>query len=249
MTQVFSGIIIPVSTIDWYGRSVSVVFFNGCNFNCIYCSNKNFIDVTDRLEPLFKKGKVVDIEDIEKQVIDAKTFISAVVFSGGEPTAHPRELERLAGFAKEQGLFVGIETNGYYPDRLEGLIKKKLLDKIFLDIKASPGDIQKYRRITGGIGDAGEKALESLNLDGVDIEVRTTVFRSIAADVPEIARNISGRDCTFVLQQGIPEYAPDENIRKEKPPTGDELAALARNLTFLNDVRIRTREKGEERII
>ncbi|TAN39320.1 MAG: hypothetical protein EPN24_05420, partial [Candidatus Methanoperedens sp.] len=61
MKQVFSGIMIPVSTIDWYGRSVSIVFFNGCNFDCIYCSNKNFIDMSNRLEPLFKKGNVVDI--------------------------------------------------------------------------------------------------------------------------------------------------------------------------------------------
>jgi pyruvate formate lyase activating enzyme len=249
MKQVFSGIMIPVSTIDWYGRSVSVVFFNGCNFDCIYCSNKNFIDMSTRLEPLFKKGNVVDIEEIEKQIIDAKNFISAVVFSGGEPTAHPRELERLARFTKEQGLLVGIETNGYYTERLEGLIKKKLIDKIFLDIKASPRDMKKYRKITGGIGDAAEKALCTMNLKDVDFEVRTTVFPSLAADIPEIAKSIAGRSCTYVLQQGIPEYAPDENIRKEKALTRDELAALAGNLKFLKDVRIRTREKGEERII
>lgn len=249
MNMVFSGIMIPVSTIDWYGRSVSVVFFNGCNFNCIYCSNKNFIDVNDRLEPLFKKGKAVDIEEIEKEILDAKTFISAVVFSGGEPTMHPHELERLAGFAKGLDLLVGIETNGYYPERLEVLINKKLLDRIFLDIKAPPGNMKKYRTITGGIGDAGEKALESLNLRDVDIEVRTTVFPSFAADVPEIAGGVAGRSCTYVLQQGIPEYAPDENIRKEKPLTRDELSALAGSLTFMKDVRIRTREKGEERII
>ncbi|MBU4076378.1 MAG: anaerobic ribonucleoside-triphosphate reductase activating protein [Euryarchaeota archaeon] len=249
MTMVFSGIMIPVSTIDWYGRSVSVVFFNGCNFNCIYCSNKNFIDVTDRLEPLFKKGKVVDIEEIEKQILDAKTFISAVVFSGGEPTMHPRELERLAGFAREQGLLVGIETNGFYPERLEELIKKKLLDRIFLDIKAPPENTKKYKTITGGIGDAAEKAIFTLNLNDVDIEVRTTVFPSFAADVTEIAKSIAGRNCTYVIQQGIPEYAPDKNIRKEKPLTRDELAAIAGSLTFMKDVRIRTREKGEERII
>ncbi len=249
MTLVFSGIMIPVSTIDWYGRSVSVVFFNGCNFNCIFCSNKNFIDISNRLEPLFKKGNVIDIEEIEKQIIDAKTFISAVVFSGGEPTTHPRELERLARFTKEQGLLVGIETNGYYTDRLEGLIKKKLIDKIFIDIKAPPGDKKKYTMITGGIRDAAERALHTLNLRDVDIEVRTTVFPSFSDDIQEIAKSIAGRSCTYVLQQGIPEYAPDQNIRNQKPLTRDELAALAGNLTFLKDVRIRTREKGEERLI
>jgi len=36
MKLIFSGIVIPISTIDWYGRSVSVIFFNGCNFKCLY---------------------------------------------------------------------------------------------------------------------------------------------------------------------------------------------------------------------
>ncbi len=249
--MIFSGIIIPVSTIDWYGRSVSVIFFNGCNFKCLYCSNNNFIKVANqRIEPLYKGGYAVDIEEIEKQILDAKSFISAVVFSGGEPTtpSHFEGLERLARFAKDQGLLVGIETNGYYPDRLSSLIEKKLLDKIFLDIKASPDDPQSYSTITGGNRDAAERALQSLNLKGVAIEVRTTVFRSFA-DVLGIAKSLEGHDCTYVIQQGIPEYAPDSEIRKEKPLTREELVALAESVSFLKDVRIRTREKGEERVI
>lgn len=248
MKLIFSGIMIPVSTIDWYGRSASVIFFNGCNFNCLYCSNNKFIEVANRLEPLFKKGTAVDIEDIGKQVLDAKSFISAVVFSGGEPTAHPRELEHLARFVKGHGLLVGIETNGYYPERLRGLIEKKLVDKLFIDIKVPPDDANRYAIITGGVGDAAEHVLRSLALRDVAIEVRTTVFRSLA-DVTGIAGSLKGRDCTYVIQQGIPEYAPDEQIKREKPFTRDELEALAKSVSFLKDVRIRTREKGEERII
>jgi pyruvate formate lyase activating enzyme len=248
MALVFSGIMIPVSTIDWYGRSASVIFFNGCNFKCLYCSNNKFIEVANRLEPLFKKGSVVDIEEIEKQILDTKSFISAVVFSGGEPTAHPEELERLARFTKAQGLLVGVETNGYYPKRLRELIEKKLLDKIFLDIKAPPEDEQRYSMVTGSIRDAAGHALQSLALKGADIEVRTTVFRSLA-DVSGIAKSLEGHDCTYVIQQGIPEYAPDEKLQNEKPFTREELVALAKSVSFLKDVRIRTREKGEERII
>lgn len=55
MKLVFSGIMIPVSTIDWYGRSVSVIFFNGCNFNCVYCSNKEIISKAEPLEPFIPK--------------------------------------------------------------------------------------------------------------------------------------------------------------------------------------------------
>ncbi|MDL5501684.1 MAG: radical SAM protein, partial [Candidatus Methanoperedens sp.] len=106
---------------------------------------------------------------------------------GGEPTAHPRELERLAAFVKEQGLLVGIETNGYYPERLKKMIEMRILDKIFLDIKAPPGDKERYRAITGGIRDAPEKVQETLNLRDVEIEVRTTVFPSFASSIHDIA--------------------------------------------------------------
>jgi pyruvate formate lyase activating enzyme len=249
MNLVFSGIMIPISTIDWYGRSASVIFFNGCNFKCLYCSNNNFIRVADqRLEPLYKGGSIIDIEELKKQILDTKMFISAVVFSGGEPTAHLEELEHLAKFAKSHGLLVGIETNGYYPERLSRLIEKKLIDKIFLDIKAPLDDPKRYSLITGGIIDAAKKVLKTLNLKGVPIEVRTTVFRSIA-DVTEIGRSLKGKECVYVIQQGIPENAPDREIRKEKAFARDELVDLARSVTFLKEVRIRSREKGEETIV
>ncbi len=249
MKLVFSGIMIPVSTIDWYGRAASVIFFNGCNFKCLYCSNNNFIRVANqRLEPLYRGGSVIDMKEIEKQILDSKMFISAVVFSGGEPTAHPQELEHLANYAKSLGLLVGIETNGYYPERLEALIQKKLVDMIFLDVKAPLDDARAYGRITGGVQDAAGCCYKSLNLKGVPIEVRTTVFRSIA-DVTGIARSLKGQDCTYVIQQGIPENAPDGEIRKETIFSRDELVELAKSVSFSKEVRIRTREKGEEKII
>jgi len=189
----------------------------------------------------------MEIEEIEKMILDARIFISAVVFSGGEPTTQYEALEHLARFAKEQGLLVGIETNGYYPERLLRLIEKKLLDKIFLDIKAPLDDPQKYYYITGGRDDAAQRVRKSLDLKNVEIEVRTTVFPSIS-DVSGIAISLSGRNCTYVIQQGIPENAPEGEIRKDKAFTRDELEALALSISFLKDVRIRTKERGEEKI-
>ncbi len=231
------GGMISISTVDWYSRSVSVIFFNNCPLRCIYCQNYRLLDATN----------LIDIEEVDKKIIEVKDFVSGVVFSGGEPTQQYEALEHLARFTKEQGLLVGVETNGYYPERLKRLIEKKLVDKIFLDIKAPLYDAQTYCMITGGIGDAAGRALDSLKLRGVPIEVRTTVFRSFA-DIPGIAKSLEGHGCTYVLQQGIPENAPDGEIRKEKPLSRDEMIALARKVSFLKDVRIRTREKGEEKV-
>ena len=190
----------------------------------------------------------MEIKEIEKMILDARIFISAVVFSGGEPTTQYEALEHLAIFAREQGLLVGIETNGYYPERLSKLIQKKLLDKIFLDIKAPLDDPQKYSFITGGREDAAVRAGETLDLNGIEIEARTTVFRPFS-DVSGIARSLVGRDCTYVIQQGIPENAPEGDIRKEKIFTREEMIVLANSVSFLKDVRIRTKEKGEEKIV
>ena len=230
------GGMIPISTVDWYGRSVSVIFFNGCPFSCLYCQNYKLLD----------GNNPVELEVIEKKIIGAKSFISAVVFTGGEPMMQYEALERLAEFTKKEGLLVGVETNGYYPERLSQLIKKKLVDKIFLDIKA-PAISEKYKIITGGVEDAGERVLQSLELIGIPLEVRTTAFRSYS-DISGIAESLKGHDLTYVIQQGLPENAPGGVIRTEKPLTRDELAALAESVSFLKDVRIRTKEKGEEKI-
>ncbi|MDL5503289.1 MAG: anaerobic ribonucleoside-triphosphate reductase activating protein, partial [Candidatus Methanoperedens sp.] len=57
-----------------------------------------------------------------------------------------------------------------------------------------------------------------------------------------------GRECIYVIQQGIPENAPEGEIRKEKVLTREEMIVLAKSVSFLKNVRIRTKEKGEERI-
>ncbi|MCK5108845.1 MAG: anaerobic ribonucleoside-triphosphate reductase activating protein, partial [Methanosarcinales archaeon] len=67
-------------------------------------------------------------------------------------------------------------------------------------------------------------------------------IRSIAAQVRELAGDVQ-----YILQQGIPEHA----WKKLSPRsfTRDELMALARNAKpALSDVRIRTKEFGEERV-
>lgn len=244
------GNTISISTVDWYGRSSHVIFFNGCPFRCIWCQNYKLLD-----------GKrFVDITDIEKSITDAASFISAVVFSGGEPTMQRHELMHLANFVKKQGLLVGIQTNGYFPDVLRELARNKLVDKIFLDIKADPLDQEKYSKMTGNIFDASHRIVESLQMSyknytfpNVTIEARTTIFRSLN-DAAEIARYLAEHDYngTYVIQQGAPWNAPDKKIRKEDILTREELISIAKNIiisTGLKRIKIRTREKGEESII
>jgi len=100
------------------------------------CSNNNFIKVANqRIEPLYKGGSVMEIQEIEKMILDARSFISAVVFSGGEPTTQYDALEHLARFAKEQGYWwasrrTGIILSGFQSSsRKSCLIKYSLISK------------------------------------------------------------------------------------------------------------------------
>ena len=39
------GNIIPISTVDWYGKAVSVVAFRRCPLRCVYCQNYKFSQI------------------------------------------------------------------------------------------------------------------------------------------------------------------------------------------------------------
>lgn len=224
------GKIIPVSTVDWHNRSSVVVFFNKCPMRCRFCQNHTLLENTN----------VVDINVVKRKIEDSMNFVSAIVFSGGEPTLQEKALYTLLRFSRRNNLQTGVQTCGYYPQVLKKLIDNNLLDKIFLDIKASPYNVDNYKAITG-VADARRKVIESfniINMSHVTSEIRTTVFRSFIDEIYDIARFLEKSDYrgTYVLQTGIPNNAPEGDIRKEKPIKSAEMDSLSKKIT--NDTGI-----------
>lgn len=88
-------------------RFASVWLTLGCNLRCIYChyDEANRVDYfadTASMKQLFCELAQIGVESVE--------------FSGGgEPTLHPDCFD-LAGYAHQQGLRVGIITNGFWLD-------------------------------------------------------------------------------------------------------------------------------------
>ncbi|MHC1585132.1 MAG: anaerobic ribonucleoside-triphosphate reductase activating protein [Candidatus Syntropharchaeia archaeon] len=229
---------VSISTIDWHGKSVCIIFFRGCPLRCIYCQNHGII-----------KGKSpIKIKDIESEIKNNR-FIDGVVFSGGEPFMQFEGLKSLAEFVKKIPLLVGIQTSGFYPERIEEMIREKLVDRIFLDVKAPLSDPELYERITGkNIVESVKKSIEICN-GRVELEIVTTVFRDLIGEeeIKRISEEIKGTECTYVIQQGIPSQAPSESIRKLLEVSRDELLNYGRIARRnLKDVRIRTRDFGEE---
>lgn len=246
---------VPLSTLDWTGRSAVTIFFRGCPLRCPYCQNYPYIE---------GKG-FVELEFVEEQIKSSKPFVSSVVFSGGEPLMQEAVIP-LAEFAKNLGLLVGIHTNGCYPEMAKELVKLRLVDKFFIDIKAPLDNSVLYGEVTGcGKHEAVKKNPEEITsavIETIEIaescelepELRTTVIRDLIGDREEIAciaswisENVKNREIIYVLQQGIPEYSLQEKLRKTRALEREELYDLGIEAKgFLKNVRIRTKEKGEE---
>jgi pyruvate formate lyase activating enzyme len=246
---------VSLSTVDWRGKAAVTIFFRGCPLRCPYCQN----------HPYLQEPNPVELDLVKEQIKKSKPFVSAVVFSGGEPLMQ-QAIIPLSEFAREMKLAIGIHTNGCYPEMVKELINRKLVDKFFIDIKAPPDDPAIYGKVTGyGESEAVKKTPEQITSSiiktlkivdscGMELELRTTLIKDFVGSPQEIASiaawisdNIKNKKVTYALQQGIPENSLQENLRDLQVLEREELYELGRIARkFIENVRIRTRENGEE---
>jgi pyruvate formate lyase activating enzyme len=245
------GGIVPFSTIDWRGKAAMVIFLRRCPLRCIYCQNYN----------LLEDDNYVELQEIEEDIKKNEDFIDAVVLSGGEPFMQPRAIVAISKYAKKRALFVGVQTNGFYPEVIESMLKdegkEELIDKIFLDIKAPLSDEKLYDKLTK-VPNVVERVRNTLDVcvhaQKIDLELVTTVFKNLvgAEEVTRIAKELEeagAAHCPYVIQQGRIELVPGKVIKEADVFSHEELkklAALAYRAAYLKDIRIRTKEDGEE---
>lgn len=219
------GGIVPLSTVDWPGRAAMVIFLRGCPLRCPYCHNRElqegvaFVEF-EQVARQIKKMKNVDCASNQATLEEAfsiamtKPFASSIIISGGEPLMQQEQVKAIARLAKGLGMEVGLETSGCYPDHLSELLKKKLVDKVFLDIKA-PLDDSDYEKATGRKGVAC-LVTESLGIcmkSGIPLSVRNTIFSEMpfSSSGKKITKTLSDLKAEFpenqlevkVLQKGI----------------------------------------------
>jgi len=163
------------SFIDYPGKISTVVFTQGCNFQCFYCHNSNLIPVDNYNTDYYDAEEILAFCKKNKQLIDA------VVITGGEPALQP-DLITFIKDIKKTGLSVKIDTNGTNFNLIKKLIEEQAIDYIAMDIKTFPSLVE-YKKITDNFTETHlnniVKTIDIIKAYGNEYEFRTTVVKGI----------------------------------------------------------------------
>ena len=213
--------------LDFPEKLACTVFTGGCNFRCPFCHNASLV---------LRAGEAQEISEADffNYLNKRKEMLDGVCITGGEPTLCP-DLEDFIKKIKELGLLVKLDTNGTFPEKIESLLDKGLVDYIAMDIKNSKS---KYA-VTAGISDFPDAVEKSINIiinKAPDYEFRTTVVRELHTpqDIVEIAKWIRNSKKYFLqayvdsgdtIESGFSSYSASEMLeileiaKKELPVT------------------------------
>ena len=219
------------SSRDFPGHISSTVFLGGCTFRCPYCHNADLV-----LRPESIQTMPVDI--FLSYLDGRKGWLEAVCLSGGEPLLH-EDIEDIIRVVRERGLLVKLDTNGSFPERLEGLLTAGLLDWVAMDVKAP---LERYREVTRSNVDVESivRSADVLRNSGVRYTFRTTVVPGLVGkeDVVKIGEWLNGA-ANYLIQQFVPQTTIDPAFLEVKPFSRAELEDIvAAARPYFQDVRI-----------
>lgn len=232
----FAGMI-NQSLLDYPGEIATVLFTRGCNFACPFCHNGHLLLKFNRAQ-----REDIEMAEVIEFLQERKSFLDAVVISGGEPTLH-HDLPEAIRIFKNMGLLVKLDTNGTNVDMLSRLLEEKLLDYTAMDIKA-PLDFKKYQQACGRLTNAEffnvRAAINLLQQAEIKVEFRTTVVPELHTfgDIEVIARYIKGAE-VYSLQQFNPSSTLDSAYQSCLPYSKEEMQELSlRCAPYVKEVRV-----------
>jgi pyruvate formate lyase activating enzyme len=149
-----------------------------------------------------------------------------ITLSGGEPLLQPDIIDFLSEL-KQTGLLVKLDTNGSYPEKLQEIIEKGLVDYVAMDIKNCK---EKYDLTTGVKIDISkiEKSVELLMQDKVDYEFRTTVVKELheKEDFVQIGKWLKGAKRLFLQSFKDNENLIGENLSSHTKEALEEFKSI-----------------------
>ena len=201
-----------LTLLDYPQKTACTVFTYGCNLRCPFCHNAGLVT-----RPAEEK---IDETEFFKFLDKRKNLLDGVCITGGEPLLQP-DIARFISQIKEKGFLVKLDTNGFFPDKLEELINAGLIDYVAMDIKNSPDKYSKTCGITSADMDKINKSVDILKNSGVDYEFRTTTVKGLheASDFEAIGKWLCGdskyyiqcfKDSGDTIEKGLYPFTEDE---------------------------------------
>jgi len=142
-----------LTLLDFPGRVACTVFTPGCNFRCPFCQNASLV-----IDAPVKGAE--DVEEFFSFLSKRKGILDGVAITGGEPLLQKGIAEFISRI-REMGFQVKLDTNGSFPEILEDLIGRGLVDYVAVDIKNSR---RKYPLTSGCSGQQLGKVEQTVEL-------------------------------------------------------------------------------------
>lgn len=213
--------------IDYPGKIACTIFLFGCSFRCGFCYNPSLVIKEET--PDIQEDEIFDFLKSREGITEA------VCFTGGEPllSIDTKFLEKV----KSLGLKIKIDTNGSFPEKLQELIDKKLIDYVAMDIKSARKDYSK----TIGVNFSIEKIEESIKIVSQlpEYEFRTTILPSIHTrenfkEMMDWVKSITNKEIPVFSLQGFKNHGSFiEEKYKQEPNTSEiylqELKEIAKD--------------------
>lgn len=192
-----------LTLLDYPEKVACTIFTGGCNFRCPFCHNASLVvGEQGNIIPIERQGQRGYTEDeVLAYLKKRQGILDGVCITGGEPLLQ-KDLESFIVKVRELGFLIKLDTNGSYPEKLDQLIGKGLIDYVAMDIKNS---IEHYGE-TIGIENYDttpiEKSVALLLKGNVEYEFRTTVTKEFhkAEDISQIGAWIKDAPRYFLQQ-------------------------------------------------
>ncbi|AFG38335.1 anaerobic ribonucleoside-triphosphate reductase activating protein [Spirochaeta africana] len=130
--------------LDYPGKVAAMVFTMGCPLRCPYCHNPQLVHGSPPAGFLAR-------EEVLRRLARRRHLLQGVVITGGEPLRH-HDIGGLLDDVHALGLPVKLDTCGWYPAALAGVLEHPGLQYVAMDIKTLP---EHYGRVAAGRGLGG----------------------------------------------------------------------------------------------
>lgn len=164
-----TGLIHSVETLGLLdGPGLRTVFFmQGCNMRCIYCHNRDSLDIEGG-----RSCTVGEIADTALRYREYHGEDGGVTFSGGEPLLQAEFLIEAVKALRSRGIKTALDTSGsFYNEKTRILFG--LVDLVILDIKHS--DKRRYPELCRFPGENAFANLEYIRRNSVRYWIRQVV--------------------------------------------------------------------------